>query len=86
MDIINLYAVFTLTRVSQVYVVFRGSMRSEKFGPGHESSDVKLVHPDDIPWDTLAFPVIHEILARYVDDRKRGTFGVHYGIIERRYD
>lgn len=85
-DIINLYAVFTLTRVSQVYVVFRGSMRTETHGPGQESTDTKLVHPDDIPWDSLAFPVIKEILTRYVHDRRRGTFGVYYGVIERRYD
>lgn len=84
--ITDLYAVFTLVRVSQVYVVFRGKMVTPEFGIGHESSDVQLVHPDRIPWDALAFPVIQETLHRYVRDLQQGRFGVHYGVISKRFE
>ncbi|MDX2447641.1 MAG: NUDIX hydrolase, partial [Desulfobacterales bacterium] len=45
-----------------------------EFGPTHESSEVKLVHEDDIPWDDIAFPVIQKTLVHYFRDRKTGTF------------
>jgi ADP-ribose pyrophosphatase YjhB (NUDIX family) len=82
-EIPSLYAVFTLTHVNQVYMVFRGRLRSLQFGVGHESQEVQLIHPDKIPWDQLAFPVIQETLRRYVEDRARGLFGVHVGKVAR---
>ncbi len=82
-DITDLYALFTLTRVNQVYVVFRGTMRSMDFEAGPESSEVKLVHMEEIPWDDLAFPVVHEILRRYAEDRQNGPLGVHFGVVSR---
>ncbi len=82
-DVTALFAVFTLTRVNQVYVVFRGSMRNQDFGIGDESSETRLVDPERLPWDELAFPVIRETLERYVQDRKQGTFSVHYGVVTR---
>lgn len=85
-DLTGLFALFTLTRVSQVYVVYRGKVRDGQFGIGAESSDAKLIEIDDIPWDNLAFPVIQEILQRYVEDHRNGAFGVHCGVIQKRWD
>jgi ADP-ribose pyrophosphatase YjhB (NUDIX family) len=82
-EIVSLYAAFTLTHVNQVYLVFRGRLGGPSFGAGIESLDVDLVHPDKIPWDQLAFPVIQETLKRYVEDLRRGQFGVHVGQVER---
>ena len=82
-EIGSLYAVFTLTHVNQVYMVFRGRLRTPRFEAGDESLDVELVHPDKIPWEQLAFPVIQETLNRYVEDLRRGHFGVHVGKVER---
>lgn len=82
-EIVSLYAVFTLTHVNQVYMVFRGRLTARQFGSGLESQEVQLVHPDKIPWQHLAFPVIEETLKRYAEDLKRGHFGVHVGGIER---
>lgn len=81
-EITDLYAVFTLSRVSQVYVVFRGRLPEPEYGVGHESLEVGLFEPEKIPWDRLAFRVIHETLARYVDDRRRGRFPVHVGVVD----
>jgi ADP-ribose pyrophosphatase YjhB (NUDIX family) len=80
-DITSLYAVFSLPHISQVYVIFRGRLREPVFGAGHESLDAQLFHPEKIPWDELAFPVIRETLTRYVRDRRRGTFEIHVGTV-----
>ncbi len=85
-DIEGLFALYTLTRVSQVYVVYRGTLREGRFGIGAESSDAQLVTIDNIPWDNLAFPVIKEVLQRYVQDYREGTFRVHCGVIQKRWD
>ncbi len=82
-EITALYALFTLVPVNQVYVVFRGAMRTPDFAVSSESSEIQLVHPDEIPWSELAFPVVHEILHRYVQDRRNGPFGVHFGVVSR---
>ena len=80
-EIRSLYAVFSLPHISQVYMIFRGTMQSANYGAGSESLEAKLFHPDSIPWNSLAFPVIGEALRRYVDDKSRGIFDVHVGIV-----
>lgn len=80
-EIASLYAVLSLPRISQVHMVFRGTMRRPEFKPGMESLDVRLFTLGEIPWDDLAFPVVREALQRYVDDVTRGTFSVHVGSV-----
>ena len=78
-EISQLYAVFSIPHVSQVYVVFRGNMKRAAFGAGTESLEVDLFKREDIPWSKLAFRVIHEILERYC---RAGTNApVHVGTI-----
>ncbi len=82
-EITHLYAVFTLVRVNQVYVVFRGKMKTLDYDVGSESSEVRLVHPDHIPWDELAFPVVDEVLRRYARDRQQDQSSAHFGVVTR---
>jgi ADP-ribose pyrophosphatase YjhB (NUDIX family) len=82
-EIASLYAVFSLPHVSQVYVVFRGTLREPEFGAGTESLEVQLFPWDKMPWDELAFPVVHETLRRYVEDRRQGRYPVHVGVVDR---
>lgn len=83
-EIMSLYAVFTLTHVNQVYVIYRGRLTTDEFGCGLESSEVRLCSDAEIPWPELAFPVIRETLERYVADYRRGTFLVHFGAVTTR--
>ncbi len=80
-ELVSLYGVFSLPHVSQVYVVFRGRLLAPEFGAGSESLDAQLIPPEKIPWDELAFPVIHETLVRYVRDQGQGRFEVQLGLI-----
>jgi len=80
-EITSLYAVFSIPHISQVYMIFRGRMRTPSFGTSAESLEVQLFKHADIPWDSLAFPVIHETLHRYVQDHSRGSFQIHLGVV-----
>ena len=77
----TLFGLFSLAHVSQVYVVYRGHLQNLNFKPGPESLEVKLVHLQDIPWDQLAFPVIHECLSRYVDDIQTAVTQTHFTVV-----
>ena len=79
----GLYTVFSIPHVSQVYMVFRGTMGEEKFGAGEESLEVRLFNLNQIPWTELAFQVIFETLELYSQDRATGHFPVHVGTIQR---
>ena len=74
---LQLHSVLSIPYISQVYIVFRGTMDEPLFKAGTESLEVKLFHPGEIPWDHLAFQVVREALRRYVQDLQRGTFSVH---------
>jgi ADP-ribose pyrophosphatase YjhB (NUDIX family) len=75
------YALFNLTFVNEVYLMFRANLVDTDFEAGQESLEVKLMMEDDIPWKHIAFPVIRETLVRYFKDRETGHFSFHMGDI-----
>lgn len=79
----ELYALFNLPHINQVYMLFRAQLASLDFGPGAESLEVELLREDQIPWDDIAFPVIGESLRLFYRDRAAGRFRLRSGAIER---
>lgn len=77
------YAHFDVPHIGQAYVIFRAVLREERFGPGTESLEVKLVAPDEIPWAELAFPVVRVSLELAVEDLRAGRFRAHHGALLR---
>ena len=73
-EIDHLLAVYTIPRISQVQLMFRAKLSSEKIEPGPESLDVGLFRFDDIPWDDLAFPSVRWALHHYVKTRSLHDF------------
>ena len=71
---IDLYAVYNLPHVNQVYVMFQGKLDKPQFGPGAESLEVELMEEQDIPWEEMAFKVVTMTLKQYFMDRKHGDF------------
>ena len=71
---LDLYGVYNLTHVNQVYIMFQGKLDKPEFGPGSESLEVELMEEQDIPWDEMAFKVVTMTLERYFEDRKHGDF------------
>jgi len=82
-DVGELYTLFNLPHIDQVYLLFRSRLQDLYFGPGSESLEVALFREEQIPWDNLAFPVIKETLRLYFQDRRQGAFRQHSGTIRR---
>lgn len=63
---LDLFGVFSLPHISQVYIMFSGELEHTGFSPGSESLETRLFEVKDIPWDELAFPVISFCLKLYL--------------------
>ncbi len=77
----NFYCLFNLPHINQVYILFRAALQDLDFGPGEESLEVRLFDREQIPWDQLAFAVIHETLRLYVKDAENRQFCAYTGDI-----
>lgn len=71
------YGLYSIRHVSQVYLIFRGSLPRPEYGAGEESLETKLFAPDEIPWPRLSFPVIERTLRKYAADFDRRKFPFH---------
>ena len=65
---------YAITRISQVLLIYRGRLTGPNFAAGDETAEAKLVEPDAIPWDELAFPSVSRALTDWIAVRGRATF------------
>ncbi len=71
----HIYQIYNLPGINQVYILFRARLRGpQDFGIGAESLEVELVAEKDIPWEQIAFKVIHNTLRRFLSERQSGEF------------
>jgi ADP-ribose pyrophosphatase YjhB (NUDIX family) len=84
-EIGSLLTVVHVTHAHQVHVFFRARMRHAHFGVTPESTEVKLVAIDEIPWNELAFPSTEFTLQRYLEDRAAGHERHHFVELTRRF-
>lgn len=80
-EIEDLYTMYSIPHISQVYLMFRARLLDLDFSPGTESLEVKLVTEDEIPWDQLAFAMVKRTLQHFLEDRKTGLFVPRFGDI-----
>lgn len=80
-EIEDLYTVYSIPHISQVYMMFRARLLDLDFSPGIESLEVKLVTAAEIPWNELAFAMVKRTLENYLQDRERGVFVPRFGDI-----
>jgi ADP-ribose pyrophosphatase YjhB (NUDIX family) len=80
-EIEELYTLFSVPHISQVYVIFRAKLLDLDFSPGAESLDVKLVREDEVPWDELAFASVRRTLVHFFEDRTTGIYLPRFGDI-----
>ena len=80
-EIEDLYTVYSIPHISQVYMMFRARLLDTDFSAGAESLEVKLVTESEIPWNQLAFAMVRRTLEHYLEDRKRGIFTPRFGDI-----
>jgi len=77
----ELYTVFNLPYVSQVYMMYRSQLLDLDFSAGEESLEVRLFSEDKIPWDDIAFTTIKHTLNFYFQDQRNRNFHLHTGDI-----
>jgi 8-oxo-dGTP pyrophosphatase MutT (NUDIX family) len=79
---LELYRIFDVPHISQVYLFYRCGIENDEFGVGPESLESALYGEDEIPWDELAFPTVRELLTEFLEDRKTGQYPVRNTVIE----
>jgi len=82
-EILDLYAAYSLPHISQVYLLFRAKLLDLDFSPGIESLEVRLFEERDIPWNEIAFQVIRTSLERFLLERRTSAPVFHTGKIDR---
>jgi ADP-ribose pyrophosphatase YjhB (NUDIX family) len=78
-EIVAPYSIFSVPRISEVYIIFRASVlkASGQFGP--ETLDIRFFAPEEIPWESIYYPAIRQILERYIEERKADLYGLYMG-------
>lgn len=75
----ELYSMYNIPYINQVYLLFRARLLNLDFSPGVESLEVALFAESEIPWDSLAFRAVSLTLQQYFADRKAGGYKFHIG-------
>ena len=85
-EIENLYCMYNIPRIGQIYVLFKTKIIDGKFGAGEETIESRLFEEHEIPWNDLAFPSVERTLRHYFEDRKTNTFPMHLETLGTRLD
>ena len=80
---LELYRVFDVPYISQVYMFYRCDLDDGEFGVGPESLETALFSEQNIPWDQIAFPVVHETLKAFFVDTVEGHYPVRVSTVKR---
>lgn len=75
-DDLKLFGIFNLPRISQVYIMYRGTLKNGASSVGEESLEVGLFTQEEIPWDDLAFPIVSAGLTRHFESVDSGDRSV----------
>ena len=73
----GLFSLVNVARVGQVHLFYRARLLSDRFNPGFETIEARLIAEDEIPRDEIAFRTVKETLERYFADRRTGSFSIH---------
>ena len=85
-EIEQLYCMYNIPRIGQIYVLFKSHLVEGKFGAGDETIESRLFEEHEIPWDSLAFPSVERTLRHYFEDRKSNHFPTHLETLGTRLD
>ncbi|GAB5414445.1 MAG: NUDIX hydrolase [Congregibacter sp.] len=71
---LQLYRVFDVPYISQVYMFYRCTLIDGEYGVGPESLESDLYEESRIPWDEIAFPVVRKTLKSFFADSRNGAY------------
>lgn len=81
---IDLYRVFDVPYISQIYMFYRCDLDDGAHAAGPESVATGLFSEQDVPWDSIAFPVVTQTLREFFSDVAAGQYPVRVSAIEHR--
>ncbi|MGD8378551.1 MAG: NUDIX hydrolase [Gammaproteobacteria bacterium] len=70
-------AMVSMPDIGQVHLMYRARLLEERFAPGPESLEVRLLRESEIPWEDLAFTSVRYALEVFFADRRRGVREFH---------
>lgn len=79
----GLYTVLDVVHAGQMHLLYRARLLDLDLSPGPETIENRLVRPQEIPWDELAFRTVSYALRRWVQDEATGQFGMYTASITR---
>jgi ADP-ribose pyrophosphatase YjhB (NUDIX family) len=78
-EIVSPYSIFSVPRISEVYILFRAQALEITGRWGAETRDCRFFAPADIPWESIYYPAIRQILERYIEEKAAGAYGMYMG-------
>ncbi|MFC5303361.1 NUDIX hydrolase [Azospira restricta] len=76
-EIDRLFALVNVPHIHQVHLFYTARLIGGRFGAGAESLESRLFAEAEIPWQEMAFRSVSFALRAWLDDRRRGVFGLH---------
>lgn len=73
-EIEQLLGVYSITRISQVQLIYRARLRDSAVSAGPESEEVGLFAWEEVPWAEIAFPSVHWALQHFRETRAEAAF------------
>ncbi len=75
----ELFSVYSIPGIGQIYLFFTARLRDLDFHPGTETEEMALFTQADIPWRELAFSSVRYTLEMYFEHRLSSHRIVHVG-------
>ena len=69
----SLLAIYDITRLSQVQLIYRARLTDENISAGPESQEVGLFGWNEIPWEDIAFPSVRWALGHEQEAQATGN-------------
>ncbi len=79
----NLYCIFNIPQINQIYMLFLAELINEDYTSTTESLEVNLFSEEEIPWEELAFPFVPKSLKYLFKDVETNEFPLRIETIER---
>ena len=77
-----LLTVLSVPYISQVHMMYLGTMAEPKYAVTPESTEIALFTEDETPWKELAFRTVKTTLEHYFQCRRTGEFSLKRGRID----
>ena len=76
-DELTLYAIGSLPDISEVYLVYRGSVSEDAVFATPEAEELGFFSATEAPWAEQAYPEVVDVLHRFYSEHAQARYGVY---------